>query len=87
MPLKIKNFWLNFCPVIWKVVKSTNKGTFLQYNTELLLGFQIRGCYQYCGGHIMSPPVGIGLREIPNSKGAKAPTAPPLTPTANDSSG
>ena len=43
------------------------------------LGFQIRGCYQYCGGHNLPPLIGIGLTELQKSGGAKAPLAPPLT--------
>ena len=31
------------------------------------------------GAHNLPPPVGIGLTELPNSGGAKAPSAPPLT--------
>ena len=31
------------------------------------------------GGHNQPPLVGIGLTELPNSRGAKAPSAPPLT--------
>ena len=31
------------------------------------------------GGDNLPPLAGIGLREVPNSGGAKAPPAPPLT--------
>ena len=47
------------------------------------MSFQIRGCKQYYGGYNLPPLVGIGLTELLNSGGAKA---PPAHTWANDSS-
>ena len=80
-PLKVKALD-NYYPRLFLKENSDSKFSIYSWliiNAEMSLGFQIRGCYQYCGGHNLPPLIGIGLTELQKSGGAKAPLAPPLT--------